>query len=702
MPLCHRALALLTLVLLPCLAHTQALPQPQPADLHLPLDRDTLVLSPDPAHPLHPHLEGNALFPAGVLGQALRLDGYTTSLTLPAAEVPTPSPDGFTIESWLALDTYPWNWAPIADQQKFHGAGFFFGVDAFGHLGFQVALNGQWHTLTSPAPLPLKRWSHVAATLRTVDSQTTLTLTVNGSTVATRTSPGAFTPSTNGLLIGRTREPLLPFPEAEVKPSQPIAFSLDGLLDELILHPHPLTPEALAAITLHAPAGDVLPTPRMPSGPSGPGPFGAFYATLHFEDTWDRLRQLGPLSDVVVRFPQTNARLVFWQGLNFVPAWVSPDDKWSTDEFLEVWDHGCPDSGDCEPMSDKQGRFSHVEILESSPVRAVVHWRYALIEVVGNKAAWADPRSGFSDWADEYWTVYPDGVAIRKQVLHSTHPGNVHEWQETIILHQPGFRPEDDLRPDAVTLGNLAGTTRTYTWRPNPASSFLNPLGPADTTPPPNTNMQLVNTRSTLKPFAIVPPAGASSDFYNNEKSFFLFECWNHWPVAQIASSDRACVTTDRPSHTSVSHLFWPPLSQTDVSATKILMSGLTAQPLQNLVPLANSWLSPAPLTVERGSVSSQGYDSTDRAYHLTATSPEPTPTTLTLAASPASPLSNVALVLHNWGPHPPTLTLNGRRTPWDDHHTVAVLPQLESTDLLVWLEVNSTSPLHVTLTPHR
>ena len=32
-------------------------------------------------------------------------------------------------------------------------------------------------------------------------------------------------------------------------------------------------------------------------------------------------------------------------------------------------------------MSDKQNRYSHVDILETDDARVVVHWRYALIEV---------------------------------------------------------------------------------------------------------------------------------------------------------------------------------------------------------------------------------------------------------------------------------------------------------------------------------
>ncbi len=261
----------------------------------------------------------------------------------------------------------------------------------------------------------------------------------------------------------------------------------------------------------------------MPSGPAHPGRFGAYYTTLRYEDTWERLRQVGPDADVVVRFDTSASRLVFWQGTNYVPAWVSDNDKWYTDEFLEVWDSGCPDRGDCEPMSDKQARSSHVDIIESNDVRAVVHWRYALTEVVNGKGAWSQPRTGWTDWADEYWTIYPDGVAVRKQVLHSANIHGVHEWQETIVLHQPGYRPEDDIETAAITLGNLQGATKTYSWRPQAAGTFGNPIGPGEVTGPPQANMQMVNTRSSWKPFQIVPPDGVSSDFYNNEKSYFYF-----------------------------------------------------------------------------------------------------------------------------------------------------------------------------------
>ena len=87
----------------------------------------------------------------------------------------------------------------------------------------------------------------------------------------------------------------------------------------------------------------------------------------------------------------------------------------------------------------------------------VVHWRYALAEVEHHKGAHADPLTGWFDWADEYWTVYPDGVAVRKQVIHTTDTSQPFEWQETIVINGPGQKPEDNINLDALTLANMKG-----------------------------------------------------------------------------------------------------------------------------------------------------------------------------------------------------------------------------------------------------
>ena len=98
---------------------------------------------------------------------------------------------------------------------------------------------------------------------------------------------------------------------------------------------------------------------------------------------WDEPRRVGPDSDVVVRFDESPIRLVFWQGTNYGGDWVTENNKWYTDEFVETGGPiDCPGGEDCEPMSDKQNRYWRVRNLENTDARAVVHWRYALFEVV--------------------------------------------------------------------------------------------------------------------------------------------------------------------------------------------------------------------------------------------------------------------------------------------------------------------------------
>lgn len=139
-------------------------------------------------------------------------------------------------------------------------------------------------------------------------------------------------------------------------------------------------------------------------------------------------------------------------------------------------------------MSDKQSRYSHVRILESSDARAVVHWRYALSELENYKVVNPDAM-GWFDWADEYWTVYPDGIAIRKQVLRNSDVTLPREWQESIVINGAGQRPEDNINLDAVTFTNMQGETGTYIWKLKTSQDFAVPDGPQTSDKPANPNI---------------------------------------------------------------------------------------------------------------------------------------------------------------------------------------------------------------------
>jgi hypothetical protein len=681
-----------------CAIYSPPVRAQQAADLHFSFRTAEGASPSDPTSGIRGALGGSWTYVRGASGDAVRFDGYTTRMTVKAQEGAS-GKDGFTLQAWVALNTYPWNWVPVVDQELNRQEGYFFGIDAFGHFALAASINGRWQILISKEQLPLKKWVHIAGTYEANNNEGKLTIFLNGKPVAQMETHGVFSPAPTDILIGRVREAELPFPEAVVKPKYPIWYSLDGILDEVEICQHGASTDEIAKsfAAVHPPAGEVLLWPKMPSGPPGPASrFGAVYATLKYEDTWDHLRRMGPDSDVVVRFDQSPIRLVFWQGTNYIPAWVTENDKWYTDEFVETWGNdACAPGWDCEPMSDKQSRYSRVSIVESNDARAVVHWRYADTEVEQYAGAFPDPDTGWFHWIDEYWTVYPDGIAIRKQVLHEGDASLPHEWQETIVLHQPGMRPEDDINWDAVTLENMQGETKTYTWRPKTTGEFSPASGPAGVTGPAHPNIQIVNLKSEWKPFQITSGQDASADIYGNEDTYFAFECWNHWPVAQIASSDRPCVANDRASHSSLSHLYWKLYSREVNNETKILMDGLTTHKAADLLLLARSWIAPPAVQLNGDGFRNDGYDPTQRAWMVTRNGARAgDPIQLTFAASDASPIFDPAVVIKNWGQDDAQLSVDGAPVNWGPKYRAGHVQHLDGTDLVVWMQQTSTKPV--------
>jgi hypothetical protein len=637
----------------------------------------------------------------GVEGNALQFDGYTTRLVRAENKVPN-FKRGFTVSAWVALNYYPWNWVPIADQDADDQIGFFFGIDAMGHPGFNVSIDGVWQRLVSSVQLPLKRYARITAVF---DPLSGLSLYVDGKPAGSLNVKGDFTQATGtDLIVGRVRTPQQPYPSWLDSFRDPVSYSLDGYLDELEIEGGTRTAdqERAAFEKVKAPPGDVLGTVVMPSGPPGAGPFGAFYATLKFEQSWDRPRRFGPDQDVVVRFEQSPMRLVFWQGTNFIPAWVTENGKWYTDEFLETYGRPrCPDGGDCEPMSDKQARYSHVSILESSDARAVIHWRYALAEAINYKGGNADPLTGWFDWADEYWTVYPDGVAVRKQILWSSHlDDGPHEWQETIVINGPGQRPEDNIEPDALTLENMAGESVTYHWAPKTDPFFSYPKGPETMDRPMNANIQIVHLKSKENPFQVVWSHGTSFAPYKDTMSNSMFEWWDHWPVAPISNSFRLAVTPDRPSEASLSHIYWDPYEKTADMESKLLLNGLTTPDGSGVVTLARSWLAPPPVEASGPGVLAQEYDPAQRAFVIRRDAAiSPRPLTITLAATPDHPLVNPAFVVENWGGQA-KVRVNGKALSGKDSVRTGVSNNEGVATFIVWLKLEAASETVIQLDP--
>lgn len=619
----------------------------------------------------------------GVTETALRLDGESTVIRRASAQAPKPD-RGLTIEAFIAVNAYPWNWVPIVDQSRAQQAGYFFGIDASGRLSLQVSVQGKWQSVSSNAPLPLREWADVAGVY---DPGQGIKLFLNGKKVGELAVQGALNLAPEqDLLIGRVRQALVP--TNAIHPKYPVWYSFDGILGDLRIYGEPLLDREIEhefAGVNPLPAPPLVP-PVLPSGPPGSGAFGAFYTTLHYDDLWDAARRIGPDSDVVVRFDQYPVRLVFWQGTSYGGDWVTENNKWYTDEFVESMSR--LGGGDFEPMSDKQDRYSHVRIVENNDARIVVHWRYAQCECEQYLGNYPDPLTGWTDWADEYFTIYPDGVAARKIVAWTTNLKAWHEFQETIVINGAGTRPEDNINPEALTIANMNGESDTYTWLDHP------PVGASHLAHP---NIQVVNLKSTWKPFQIVPPEHASIVPYTGEKTFAMFEWWNHWPVTQVASSGISAYAPDRASHSSLSHLVWAPSATASNSITKIMLAGMTTQSALDLLPLARSWLSAPPVNLKGEGFTSQGYDQSQRAYVVSRTAPSsPAHLQMELQASRDSPLENPAFVFKQWGDDAPSLKVNGKALTRGPAFRYGFVPHLEGDDLVIWLQLETISPVRI------
>ena len=264
------------------------------------------------------------------------------------------------------------------------------------------------------------------------------------------------------------------------------------------------------------------------------------------------------------------------------------------------------------------------------------------------------------------------------------------------MIMGPGQRPDEVLELAALSLANMKGQTHTYSWE-HETPPFL----PKD---PPNANIQVVNTQSKYRPFSVIRPQDDPHiDIYAGEirRDVSVFPWWNHWPVAPRPTDGRYAMFSDRASHASLSHWNWGPYETTDNTMTKVMLSGMTTKTAGELLPLAKSWSNPAELTVKGGNFTSEGYDATELAYHLTNKQPgQASKLDFEIAASEDSPIVNLALVINDWGASSAELSLDGRALRRGKSLRFGRRDRLEGTDLIIWLRTESTKPVRIAITP--
>lgn len=588
----------------------------------------------------------------GVSGTALAFDGYTSGITIPNEQ--TVSLSTFSISVWVALGAYPWNWAPVVHQSIWEESGFYLGIDATGRVGLKVQTDS-WNELTTSYQIPLREWIQITATC----DGDSIRIFINGIVKGSLNISGELVQANENLMIGRNNHAFEPFDP--VRPycddcHTPLIFSIDGIIDELVIYDDVLTREhILQSYQNFNPGKDIIDYPNLdprilPTGPTT-GQFRTHYTRLDYYDTWDSLLRFGAHADIVVEFDNMPTKFVFWRGTSYVPQVVNAENQWYNNQFNESWD----ENGSWgEPMSDKQCKISHVRLIEDTPARKVIHWRYAQVQINGTLQNY-DPGTGWSDWSDWYYYIYPDGMACKRMVHWSGDNPLNHEWQESIGVMAPGQTPNSicDVNHNTVTLADM-NTSRSYDWSEGLPMELEddwvgNPL-----------QIQIVNYNSAFKPFTIADFAGGElyGDIDERVAPYSTMVVYTHWPVGQFPSDGIYAIQPDRTSSNGYTHLMFAGSHKLGTNfAERVMLEGMTNKSVNELRTLARSWLNPAPVKNAKG-IYTHTYDQAQRAYVFTLND---STMSFDLDATTDSPVLNPCFVIEKWGNSvSPYLRVNG------------------------------------------
>jgi hypothetical protein len=577
----------------------------------------------------------------GISGAALQFDGYYSSVQIPMQYTPRIS-DEFTLEAWVAMAAHPFGWVPIISQSNWKRAGYYFGINAYGEIGFMFNKNGEWVEFKTEKRIDVNRWHHVAVTVNHetqnlmiyIDGKPKLDEKINFDDELMLIHANA------PLSVGLNNDLLSALPRERYSYGQYASVTgFEGTIDEVKIYKEVLSPEQMMQSYKNlVPDKQFLNEPGftkriLPGNPGISDKFGAVYTLLKYNELWDDAWRVSDYADILVKFDELPTSVTFWRGSSYGAGWVTENNLWMIDQSVES---GNPVSY-VEHMSDKQGRYSHVRLIENTDARVVIHWRYSANDVL---YSFIKEYGDAGVWVDEYMTIYPDGVGIRKvkqkamiselerkPISWEERSPQKISWQDVQFLAQPGMTPDDVMNLEAVHLATINGDTATMDWTSGVPAE--NPLPPA--------NIELINFKSDYKVFlafqegTFINPWGRVPD-----DMYCHFMTWNHWPVAFINSQGKSSLFPTRITHSALC------AADNAVEHGNMAMYGFTNGPVSNLVPLVRSWNSPPDISGITGG-KSIGYNKEQRAYLIELQAED---LNFEISASESQPLVNPCFVI--------------------------------------------------------
>ncbi|NQV32949.1 MAG: hypothetical protein HQ515_09655, partial [Phycisphaeraceae bacterium] len=136
--------------------------------------------------------------------------------------------------------------------------------------------------------------------------------------------------------------------------------------------------------------------------------FYAHYTRLAYDDD----NNTGKYADIVVTLGHTG-QLVFSREYSYLPFWRVSEEKHFVDRIIPFVGDGPAE------RPDKINKCSYVRIVENTPDKITVHWRYAPDQRRDSFTRFRETYGGdigqyHTEYCDEYFTIKTDGTVLRR------------------------------------------------------------------------------------------------------------------------------------------------------------------------------------------------------------------------------------------------------------------------------------------------
>jgi hypothetical protein len=188
-------------------------------------------------------------------------------------------------------------------------------------------------------------------------------------------------------------------------------------------------------------------------GGSSADNFYVYYTKIDSGEKFEKYSHAGKYADIVVNLSQ--GKLVFHRSSSYLPYWQTEKGRWYLGEIVKRSGDGPAE------RPDKNNIYSFVRVIENSPEKVVIHWRYFPDFKLSSHCKPMGGNVGFDGVVHEYFIIRPDGT-VERTIREGTK--KLDDWND------PENRTTQKLKLTAK------GITTLSTTRPKTSTADIRPV----------------------------------------------------------------------------------------------------------------------------------------------------------------------------------------------------------------------------------